>query len=94
MKAKPFERVKIGDLYRDIDGNLLMKIPKSTGEEDTFNSVILIPNKKDLDRGNLMSKGREVYCEVLTKPEIADIKLDISSAAEEPVLAQDITFEQ
>lgn len=93
MKSKPFDRVKIGELYRDLDGNLLMKIPKATGDEDTFNSVILIANKKDLDRGNLLSKNREAYCEVLTKNEIAEVKLDLSSDLEEPILAEDVSGE-
>lgn len=90
MKSKPFERVKIGDLFRDLDGNVLMKIPKSTGDEDTFNSVILVPNKKDLSRGNLISKNREAYCEVLTKVEISDLKLDAGIDVEEPILAEDV----
>lgn len=93
MKSKPFDRVKIGDLYRDIDGNLLMKIPKAQGSEDTFNSVILIPNKKDLERGSLVAKNREAYCEVLIKSEVADVKLDAGIDVDEPILTEDVTGE-
>lgn len=92
MKTKPFEKVKIGELFRDIDGNLLMKIPKTQGADRTYNSVALTSNKKDITRGILIAKMRDTYCEVLNKNEICDIRLEVSTTEsdEAVILAEDI----
>ena len=38
---------------------------------------MLNPNTgKDLERGNLLSKTRDIYCEVLSKREISELKLE------------------
>ena len=78
MKASPFERVKPGQLFRDIDGNVLMRTSKAYADNEgrtPINCIVLIPNKGELTRGDTLTKTREIYCEVLDDRELSQIKL-------------------
>ena len=78
MKAKPFERLKVGELFRDIDGTLLMRTSKSFSDveaKNITNCTVLIPNKPDDNRGEMVYRARDVYCDTLTDREISEIKL-------------------
>ena len=88
MKATPFERVKIGQVFRDIDGTLIMRINKAYGDNEArslINCVILISNKTEVSRGGLLAKTRDIYCEVLDDRELSDLGLiDITETKEIP----------
>ncbi len=78
MKAVPFQKVKIGQVFRDIDGNSLLRIPKVFRDNegrDFRNCVILIANKSGLSIGDIMVKTREIYCELLNDTELNEIRL-------------------
>lgn len=78
MQAKPFMNVKNGSIFRDIDGNALIKTPKSaTSSEGVFtNCVVIMSNSSDLKRGDLTKKGRDIYCEVIDPAETVELKGD------------------
>lgn len=80
MKAKPFDRVKISEIFRDVDGNIILKQNRVFGDNEgrtPLNCVILVPNKPDIQRGDILFKNREVYCEVLDDREISELKFVI-----------------
>lgn len=37
---------------------------------------MIIPNKTDLERGDLIAKARDVYCEELDQREVANLRLE------------------
>lgn len=78
MLAKPFINVKNGDIFRDVDGTTYVKTPKSaTSSEGIFtNCVVLLANSKDLSRGDLVKKAKDVYCEVIDAAEIIQLQGD------------------
>lgn len=82
MKAMPFERTKIGNIFRDIDGNIILRVAKAYGDNEgrtPINCAILVSNKNDNTRGDVLAKNREAYCEVLDDREVSEIKLvDVS----------------
>ena len=78
MKAFPFEKVKIGQAFRDIDGTVLMRTSKAYADNEgrtPINCTILIPNKMELSRGDLVAKARDIYCEVLDQRELSELRL-------------------
>lgn len=78
MKALPFEKVKTGQAFRDVDGTVLMRTSKAFGDNEgrtPVNCAILISNKTDLSRGDLISKTRDIYCEVLDQRELSELRL-------------------
>ena len=78
-KAKPFKDVQSGDLFRDIDGTVLIKtnqkVYTATDGSDIANCMILIPNKQKDDRGDMRKKEIDTYCEILDTAEIGEIHL-------------------
>ena len=86
MKAVPFEKVKAGQAFRDIDGNVLMRVSKAYSDSEgrtPVNCAILISNKADLTRGDLITKTRDIYCEVLDDRELSELTLVDVKADEE-----------
>lgn len=86
MTPMPFLKVKQGQAFRDIDGNVLMRISKAYADNDgrtPLNCAILIPNKSDLNRGDTTAKQKDIYCEVLDDRELSEIRLiDVPEDAE------------
>jgi hypothetical protein len=80
MQARPFIKVNNGNIFRDVDGTTYVKTPKSaTSSEGIFtNCVVLITNSKDLSRGDLVKKVKDVYCEVIDAAEIIQLQGDES----------------
>lgn len=78
MLAKPFINVKNGNIFRDVDGTAYVKTPKSaTSSEGVFtNCVVLVTNSKDLSRGDLVKKAKDVYCEVIDAAEVIQLQGD------------------
>ena len=84
MKAMPFVRLNVGDIFNDIDGTTYIKTARALtpNKEETntnykkLNSMILIPNKPSDARGQLRYKDDDVYCEVLDIQEITELHLE------------------
>ena len=78
-KAKPFRDVQSGDLFRDIDGTVLIKIKQkvytTADGSELANCMILIPNKHKDDRGDMKKTENDTYCEVLDEVEVGEIHL-------------------
>lgn len=78
MKPKPFDRIKVGEIFRDIDGTILMRTEKTFANEEgknILNCAILIPNISSLKRGDVIGKTRDTYCESLNDREVSEIRL-------------------
>ena len=75
MKPKPFERLKTGDVFRDLDGNILMKLITANDGTKSYNCVVLIGNQASIKRGNLDEQHRDSYCEFLEEVEIAELRI-------------------
>lgn len=92
MKAIPFERVKQGQVFRDIDGTTLMRTTKSYSDvegQNLVNCVVLISNKPEsISRGDMIAKGRDIYCEALNDREVSELKL-IEMSSEEPITPEE-----
>lgn len=91
MKEKPFEKIKIGEVFRDLDGNLLMRSAKAYNDaegQNLLNTVVLISNRADLNRGELIYKNRDIYCELLNDREVSETRL-VEMQEETTVIAGD-----
>ena len=78
-KARPFKDVQSGNLFRDVDGTVLIKINQkaylTSDGSDIANCMILIPNKQKDDRGDMRKKEQDTYCEILDNTEVGEIHL-------------------
>jgi len=86
MKPVPFDKVKTGDIFRDMDGNSVMRTAKTYSDNEgktVVNCIMLISNKTELSRGELFGKSREIYCEVLNEREISELTLVVITKIEE-----------
>jgi len=90
VKPLPFDRVKVGQVFRDIDGTIFMRITRAFGDNDgrtAINCAILITNKPESDnRGDVIAKARDTYCEVLDERELSELKLIDIPEIEKPTI--------
>ena len=75
MKPKPIERLKTGDIFRDLDGNILMKLITVNDGTKSYNCVILTGNQASVKRGCLDEQQRDSYCEFLEEVEVAELRV-------------------
>jgi len=90
MEKKPFKDINIRDIFRDIDGTILIKTDKTyagASRSEVMNCVVLVPNKPNDYRGQMKKKENDSYCEVLDDVDMSDIRLkenhDISPETEQ-----------
>ena len=78
MEKKPFKDVTIKEIFRDIDGTILIKTDKTysgVNRSDILNCTVLIPNKASEYRGQMKKKENDSYCEVFDAIDISELNL-------------------